>query len=117
MESKAVLKFARISPQKARLVANLIRGRDLEDALEVLTFTRKKTAPLIKKLIESAVANAEQKVKGTDTVFDVDNAYVKTIMVDQGTSLRRFRPRAMGRATPIKKLTSHITVVVGTRQD
>jgi len=115
VESKAVLKFARVSPQKARLVANLIRGRDLEEALEVLTFTRKKTAPIIKKLIESAVANAEQKA-GADG-FDVDAAYVKTIMVDQGSSLRRFRPRAMGRATPIRKMTSHITVVLGTRED
>ena len=113
MKSKASLKFARVSPQKARLVANMVRGRDLDEALEMLSFTRKKSAPMIKKLIESAVANAEQ----ADADVDVDTLYVQTITVDQGTSLRRFRPRAQGRATPVIKQTSHISVVLGAREE
>ncbi len=114
MTSKATLKYARVSPQKARLVANMIRGRDLDQALEMLSFTPKKSAPMIKKLIESAVANAE--VRYGDSL-DIDALYVQTITVDQGTSLRRFRPRAQGRATPVKKQTSHISVVLATREE
>lgn len=115
MDSKAILRYVRVSPQKARLVANLVRGMDVPDAIETLTFTRKKTAPIVKKLIESAVANAEQKAgNGTDD-FDPDDLYVKTIFVDGGPTLRRFRPRAQGRATKILKKTSHITVVLETR--
>ena len=114
MTSKATLRYARVSPQKARLVANMIRGRDLDQALEMLSFTPKKSAPMIKKLIESAVANAEVRY-GDD--LDIDALYVQTITVDQGTSLRRFRPRAQGRATPVKKQTSHISVVLATREE
>jgi len=110
--SKSTLRFARVSAQKARLVANLVRGDDVDDALEKLAFTNKKTAPLIKKLIESAVANAENN----NTDVDIDALYVSEIYVNQGTSLRRFRPRAMGRATPIRKQTSHITVVLDSRE-
>lgn len=114
MTSKATLKFARVSPQKARLVANMIRGRDLDEALEMLSFTPRKSAPMIKKLIESAVANAEH-LYGEGV--DIDSLYVQTITVDQGTSLRRFRPRAQGRATPVKKQTSHISVVLAAREE
>ena len=88
MQSKASLRFARISPRKARLVADLVRGDDVDHALEKLTFTRKKTAPLIKKLIESAVANAESN----NDSLDIDALYVARIWVDQGASLRRYRP-------------------------
>ncbi len=112
MQSKAILRRARVSPQKARLVADLVRGRDVDQAIEMLTFTRKKTAPMLRKLIESAVANAEHK----NPEVDVDELYVQTVTVDMGPSLRRWRPRAMGRATPIKKQTSHITVILGTRE-
>lgn len=115
MESKANLKFARVSAQKARLVANLVRGMDVAEAVEVLAFTRKKSAPMIRKLVESAVANAEVKADGTGEFFDIDELYVKAITVDEGPSLRRFRPRAQGRATRIQKKTSHIKVVLGTR--
>lgn len=114
MEGKAILRFARVSARKARLVADLVRGKDVPEAIEMLTFTNKKTAPLVKKLIESAVANVEHNVAGADGV-DVDNLFVKTIFVDAGPTLRRFRPRAQGRATKILKKTSHITVVLGTR--
>lgn len=115
MESKAILRYARVSAQKARLVADLVRGMDVPDAIETLTFTRRKTAPMVRKLIESAVANAEQAAQRGDSGLDVDALFVKTIMVDQGPALRRFRPRAQGRATPVLKKTSHITVVLGTR--
>ena len=103
-----------MSAQKARLVANLVRGKDVEEAIEVLSFTNKKSAPIIRKLVESAVANAEVKNAGGADI-DVDDLFVETITVDAGPSLRRFRPRARGRATKILKKTSHITVVLGTR--
>jgi large subunit ribosomal protein L22 len=115
MSSRAILRFARVSPQKARLVANLVRGMDVPEALEVLTFTRKKTAPMIRKLVESAVANANVDAQREGGDFDEDELFVQTITVDAGPTLRRFRPRAQGRATRIQKKTSHITVVLGTR--
>lgn len=112
MESKAVLRLARVSPRKARLVADLVRGMDVGEALEVLTFTRKKSAGLIKGLVESAVANAEYKANRANADMDVDRLVVQQIFVDQGPTLRRFRPRARGMATKILKKTSHITVVL-----
>lgn len=117
MESKAILRFARVSARKARLVADLVRGRFVPDAIETLTFTRKKSAPLVKALIESAVANAEHEAaRGDDgAAVDVDTLVVKAIHVDAGPALRRFRPRAQGRATKVLKKTSHITVVLGDR--
>ncbi|MBO9668682.1 MAG: 50S ribosomal protein L22, partial [Bdellovibrio sp.] len=93
MEVKASLKYARVGAQKARLVADLVRGKDVNEAVKTLTFLNKKTAGMVKKLIESAVANAEYK-----KVMDVDNLVVKAIWVDQGPVLKRFRPRAQGRA-------------------
>jgi large subunit ribosomal protein L22 len=115
MESKAVLRHVRVSAQKARLVADLVRGMDVPDAIETLAFTRKKSAPLVKKLIESAVANAEHSAARDEVSLDIDALVVKTIFVDAGPQLRRFRPRAQGRAGKILKKTSHITVVLGTR--
>jgi large subunit ribosomal protein L22 len=115
MESKAILRYVRVSPRKARLVADLVRGKDVPDAIELLAFTRKKSAPLVKKLIESAVANAEHEAKRATSALDVDDLFVMTIHVDQGPTLRRFRPRAQGRATKVLKKTAHITVVLGTR--
>jgi large subunit ribosomal protein L22 len=110
MESKASLRYARVGCQKARLVANLVRGKKVDSALKALNFTDKKSAVLFKKLIESAVANAENK-----KVMDVDRLFVKTIFVDQGPSLKRFRPRAQGRAYGIRKKTSHLNVVLEER--
>jgi large subunit ribosomal protein L22 len=109
--SSARLRHIRVSPQKARLVADLVRGNDVDQALRVLKFTRKKSAPLISKLISSAVANATDK----DPSVDVDALFVKTIYVDGGPTLRRFLPRAQGRATRVLKRTSHITVELGSR--
>ena len=109
--STAKLRNVRVTPQKARLVANLVRGRDVPEAIEILSFTNKKTAPILKKLIESAVANAEH---GSES-FDPDEAYIETVFVDAGPKLRRWRPRAQGRATQIEKKTSHITVILANR--
>ncbi|MGI6637988.1 MAG: 50S ribosomal protein L22 [Desulfobulbus sp.] len=107
MEVRAVAKYIRISPQKARLVADVIRGMDAGQAVTTLRFMPKKGAGIIRKVLESAVANADQM--GT---VDVDTLYVKEILVDGGPMLKRFRPRAQGRATRILKRSSHITVVV-----
>lgn len=115
MSSRSTLRFARVSPQKARLVATLVRGKDVPEALEVLTFTRKKTAPMIRKLVESAVSNAAHQADKSGADFDEDELFIETITVDAGPTLRRFRPRAQGRATRIQKKTSHITVVLGIR--
>jgi len=115
MESKAVLRFARVSARKARLVADLVRGKDVSEAIEALTFTNKKSAPMIKKVVESAVANAEVKAKRQNEDLDIDDLFVQTIYVDAGPTLRRFRPRAQGRATRILKQTAHITVELATR--
>ena len=107
MEVKASLKYARVGAQKARLVADAIRGMDVNEAIRSLTFMKQKTASLMKKLVESAVANAEQK-----QVIDVDNLYIKTVYVDEGPSMKRFRPRAQGRAFGVKKKMSHIKLVL-----
>ncbi len=110
MEVTAILNYARVGAQKARLVADQVRGKDVNEAIKLLSFSSKKSAVMIKKLIESAVANAEQK-----KVMDVDNLFVKTICVDQGPSLKRFRPRAQGRAFGVRKKTSHINVILAER--
>lgn len=110
MESRAVLRLARVSPRKVRLVADLIRGRDVGEAFEILAFTRKRSAAMVHKLLQSAVANAEVKLK--DGGGDIDDLVVKTITVDGGPTLRRFRPRARGSASKVLKRTSHITVVL-----
>ena len=112
MEAKAMLRLARVSPRKARLVADLIRGRGVDEALEILTFTRKKSAPLFKGLLELAIANAEYNAAQKNRKLDVDSLVVSKVLVDQGPTLRRFRPRARGMATKVLKKTSHIIVEV-----
>jgi large subunit ribosomal protein L22 len=107
MEVAAKLSGARLSAQKARLVADQIRGKGVEDALDILTFSTKKGAAIVKKVLESAIANAEHN-EGAD----VDELKVKTIFVDEGVSLKRIKPRAKGRADRITKRTCHITVKV-----
>jgi large subunit ribosomal protein L22 len=107
MEIAAKHKSARLSAQKARLVADQIRGKGVEQALEVLTFSTKKAAVLIKKVLESAIANAEH-----NDGLDVDDLRVSTIYVDEGATMKRIRPRAKGRADRIMKRTCHITVKV-----
>jgi len=110
MEVKARLRFVRIAPTKARLVADLIRGKRSEEALNILTFTQKAAAKILIKLLKSAIANATQKKN-----IDVDRLYVKQITVDQGPTMKRFMPRALGRATTIRKRTSHIHIVLDER--
>jgi len=107
MEVQARLRFVRIAPRKARLVADLIRGKGSEEALNTLTFTKKAAAKIIIKLLKSAVANATQK-----KTIDIDRLYVKQITVDQGPTMKRYQPRALGRATMIRKRTSHINIVL-----
>ncbi|MEN8258222.1 MAG: 50S ribosomal protein L22 [Thermodesulfobacteriota bacterium] len=107
MEAKARARFIRISPQKARLVADTIRGKNVDEAITTLRFMPKKGARILRKVVESAVANASQ-----NEAIDVDTLYVKTVFVDGGPMLKRIRPRAMGRASRILKRTSHITVVL-----
>ena len=107
MQAIAKMKFARISPQKARLVADQIRGLPVDRALQVLTFSNKKAAALMKKVVESAVANAEHN-EGAD----VDELKVSTVYVDEGPVLKRIQARAKGRANRIFKRTSHIVVMV-----
>ncbi len=108
MEVAAKLKFTRISPQKCRLIADQIRGMPVEGALQTLTFSPKKAADLVKKVLESAIANAEHN-EGAD----IDELKVSQVFVDQGPTLKRWRARAKGRANQILKRTSHITVMVG----
>ena len=107
-EAKAILRSARISAQKARLVADLVRGMPVGRASDVLQFTNKKAAALVRKVLLSAVANAENNLGA-----DVDELKVATIMVDEGPHLKRMHARAKGRGSQILKRTSHITVVVG----
>jgi large subunit ribosomal protein L22 len=107
MEVRAVSKYLRVSPYKARLVADMVRGKRVSDALTLLKFSTKKSSRFVGKTLMSAVANAENTKS-----MDVDNLYIKTILVDQGPTLKRFRPRAMGRATKILKRSSHLTVIL-----
>jgi large subunit ribosomal protein L22 len=111
MESSAKLSSARLSPRKTRLVVDMVRGKEIQTALNILRFTPQPSARLVAKLLSSAVANAEQK-----GVSDVDRLYVKSIYVDGGAVLKRFLPRAMGRASKIRKPTSHITVVLAEKK-
>ena len=110
MEVSAKLSHARISAQKVRLVADQIRGLPVERALETLTFSNKKAAEIMKKILESAIANAEHN-EGAD----IDDLKVSTVFVDEGPTMKRIRPRAKGRAYRILKRTSHITVMVADR--
>ncbi len=107
MKSKAVARYVRISPRKVRLIMAQIRGKKVEEAFNLLTFAHQSGAFMVKKLIDSAVANAEQ-----NSDVDIDNLYIKRIFADEGPTLKRFRPRAMGRATRIRKRTSHLTVIL-----
>ncbi|HKJ29198.1 MAG: 50S ribosomal protein L22 [Planctomycetota bacterium] len=107
METSAKLKSVRLSPQKTRLVVDMVRGKAVQEALNILKFSPQRPADVVAKLVRSAVANAEQK-----GIEDVDRLFVKAVFVDQGPVLKRFMPRAQGRATKIRKPTSHITVVL-----
>lgn len=111
MEARSVVRYLRISPRKLRLVADLVRGKQVEHALHILNFTPKRGARFLAKALRSAVANAEQR----DSRVDVDALVVSTVKVDGGPTLKRSLPRAHGRATLIRKRTSHLTIVVSDR--
>ena len=108
METKAILRGVRLSEQKGRLVADMIRGKKVDQALNILAFSPKKGAAIIKKVLESAIANAEH-----NDGADIDELKVKTIYVEQGTTLKRFTARAKGRGNRISKPTCHVYVTVG----
>lgn len=110
METLAQHRQARSSAQKVRLIANLIRGKKVPQALNILTYTNKKAAVLVKKVLESAVANAEH-----NDGADIDKLRIKKIFVNEGSTMKRMMPRAKGRADRILKRTSHITVIVSDR--
>ncbi len=109
MEATAKLRYLRITPRKVRAVADLIRGKNVSSALQQLAYVEKRAAEPVAKLLRSAVANAEIASKNQ---VDVDRLWVTSLMVDQGPSLRRFMPRAMGRAFKILKKTSHIALTI-----
>lgn len=111
MEARAITRFVRLSPRKARLVADLVRGKSALEALDILEFTNKKAARVIKKTLESAVANATNNFK-----MDEDKLVVSTIMINQGPVLKRVMPRAQGRADIIRKPTAHIVVAVSEKE-
>jgi large subunit ribosomal protein L22 len=102
---RAVAKYVRIAPRKARLVADEVRGKSYPEAVSLLRFTNKRAAKIVGDVLDSAAANAENNMDA-----DVDELRVKTIKIDEGPTIKRYRPRAMGRATMIRKRTSHITV-------
>ena len=108
METKSIVRGVRLSSDKGRLVADLIRGKKVDQALNILTFTPRKAAVIIKKALESAIANAEH-----NDGADIDELKVKTIYIEQGATLKRFRARAKGRGNRVSKGTCHIYVTVG----
>ena len=116
MEAKAVAKFVSMSPRKVRLVVDQIRGQSVNDAYAILQFSRKAAAEPVSKTLKSAVANAQYRGDEENEFVDVDDLMVREAFVDEGPTLRRFRAAAMGRAAPIRKRMSHITVVVDTRE-
>jgi large subunit ribosomal protein L22 len=108
MITKAVIRKVRVSPRKARVVANYIRGKKIEDAFRILKLEPKKASDILSKALKSAVANAEENKKFRDT----ERLYISELKVDEGPAYKRFTPRAYGRASLIKKKTSHITIVL-----
>ena len=112
MEAKAIAKYVRMSPRKARVVANLIKGKDIQEAEAILRYTPNKAAKVIQKVLLSATANAENNLE-----LDKSNLVVKSAIIDQGPSIKRIKPRAQGRADRMVHRTSHVTVVVAEREE
>lgn len=112
MQAKATAKMVRIAPRKARLVVDLIRGKDVGEAIAILKHTNRSASPVVEKVLKSAIANAEHNYE-----MDPDNLVVSEAYVNEGITLKRYRPRARGRASKIDKRTSHITVVVTEKKE
>ncbi|MFD2868643.1 50S ribosomal protein L22 [Kurthia sp. 3B1D] len=111
-EAKAIARTVRIAPRKVRLVVDLIRGKEVGEAIAILKHTPKAASPVVEKVLNSAIANAEHNYD-----LDVNNLVVSKVFVDEGATLKRFRPRAQGRASAINKRTSHITIVVSEKKE
>ncbi|MCC3358887.1 MULTISPECIES: 50S ribosomal protein L22 [Bacillaceae] len=112
MQAKAVARTVRIAPRKVRLVADLIRGKQVGEAVAILRHTPKAASPIVEKVLNSAIANAEHNYE-----MDANNLVITEAYVNEGPTLKRFRPRAMGRASQINKRTSHITIVVSEKKE
>ena len=110
--AKAIAKTVRIAPRKVRLVVDLIRGKKIGEAMAILKYTPKSASPVVEKVLKSAIANAEHNYD-----LDLENLYVSEAYVNEGPTMKRFRPRAKGSASPINKRTSHITIVVSEKED
>lgn len=111
-QAKATARTVRIAPRKVRLVVDLIRGKKIGEAVAILQLTQRAASPIVEKVLNSAIANAEHNYE-----MDVENLIVSEVFVDEGATLKRFRPRAQGRASAINKRTSHITVVVAEKKE
>lgn len=116
MEARAIQRTVRQSPRKMRLVVDLIRGRSVNEAFAILKFSKKHAAKQISKVLLSAVANAREAAGRAEERLDEDTLFVKTATVDEGPPLKRFHPAAMGRATPMKKRTSHVHIIVAAKE-
>ena len=117
METRAIQRTTRQSPYKMRLVIDQIRGKNVNEALAILKFSKKHAAKQIEKVLNSAVANAEYKAREDNESLDVDTLYVKHAIVNEGPKLKRFMPAAQGRATPIAKRTSHVEIIVAAKEE
>ena len=116
MEARAIQRTVRQSARKMRLVIDQIRGRAVPEAYAILRFSKKHAAKQIHKVLKSAVANAEQRAQRQNVPLDVDTLYIKHAIVNEGPALRRFMPAAQGRATPIRKRTSHVEIILDARE-
>ena len=112
MQAKAVAKSVRIAPRKVRLVVDLIRGKDAGEAIAILKHTQRSASPVVEKVLKSAIANAEHNYD-----MDAENLYVSEAYVNEGITMKRFRPRAQGRASGINKRTSHVTIIVTEKKE
>jgi large subunit ribosomal protein L22 len=116
MQARAIAKTVGMSPRKVRMVVDLIRGRDVNEAYSILKFSKRAATEPVEKTLRSAVANAQQKADTEGGYLDVDDLIVREAFVDEGPTMKRWSPRAMGRATPIMKRTSHITIIVDRKE-
>jgi large subunit ribosomal protein L22 len=116
MEARAIARNVGMSPRKMRMVMDLIRGRGVDEAYAILKFSKKAATTPIEKTLRSAVANAQQKADASGAFLDVDDLYIRDAYVNEGPTLKRFSSRAMGRATPILKRTSHVTIIVDRKE-
>ena len=112
MEGSVRVKYIRISPRKLREVADLVRGKNVNEVLGVLTVLGKRAAVVVEKAVKSAVADIQEKARQEKGTVDIDRFFLAEVAVDQGPTLKRFRARAMGRATPVRKRSSHLRVVL-----